>query len=110
VSELLDFLRARLGEDEQVAQAATSNPRWSLDEHDDGIVWAEGLNVVADRLYPADAMHIARWDPARVLALTAALRRALEDFHGEAREWWVIAAIGEALYGGHPGYRQEWRP
>lgn len=116
MDELIGWLREQLDDDERVARAATSNPRWSLDEHGDGIVWAEGLNVVADRLYPDDAKHIARWDPARVLAEVDAKRQRIDWIEGELADdstdetvqW--LARLEALPYAGRPGYREEWRP
>jgi len=78
---LAAFLRARLLDDEKAANAAVwpnhgMGPHWSGDETMGtvtagalGIVW-EACNSVADNA----ARHIARWDPARVLAEVAAKR------------------------------------
>jgi len=71
----------------------------------------------------AVAGHIARHDPARVLAEVRAKRRVLELWErenakryehaeGEARAWLmdeVVAALG-LPYAARPGYNEEWRP
>lgn len=81
-----------------------------------------------------DAGHIARWDPARVLAEVAAKRRILDEhqpidgvsWHGcttcDAQGWGSCGCAGSgdwpcdtvkllALpYADHPDYREEWRP
>src|SRR5690348_9322045 len=89
--ELTEFLRARLDEDEATAQAATAGP-WSVADRGDVMVTGsedaygyphyvtcdfEGLRASVDA---EDADHIARWDPARVLAEVEARRRIVERF------------------------------
>lgn len=43
--------------------------------------------------------HILRWQPARVLALTAALRSLLDNFSHDGAETAAILTLGAALYG-----------
>lgn len=103
--ELVDFLRARLDEDEAAAKAATSGPWWynpgkqwlgpeAFEKYDltkgeefvgyggphpfTGAVCATGPASHAQSM--ADAAHIARHDPARVLAEIEA-KRMLLDLH-----------------------------
>lgn len=105
MNDLVEFLRARLAEDEEAARAATPGPWW----HHPGKQW---LGPEAFEKYdlrqgeefvgyggphpftgavcstgPAgnmqgmkDAAHIARHDPARVLAEVEAKRRIVEDY------------------------------
>jgi len=123
------FLRARLGEDEQVAQDAVRSLRcgchpgsfagaWTSDD-DRVLISAEvGHGVAAASGYgglePEVAAHIACWDPARVLAEVEAKRRVIDEWAVEAYEH--RAALGTALrvltlpYAGHPDYQQEWKP
>lgn len=107
--ELVDFLRARLDEDEAVARAATPGPWWynpgkqwldpeAFEKYDlakgeefvgyggphpfTGAVCATGPASHSQSM--ADAAHIARAaDPARVLAEVDAKRRLLEALLGE---------------------------
>jgi len=84
VDELVAFLRAALDRDEQMALAAHANG-WTAEEsgrHDGEFVIApdhtpSGVGVIFG---PKNAEHIARWDPARVLAEVQAKRRIL-DLH-----------------------------
>ena len=95
-ADLVAFLRARLDEDEQTARAATPGPwRHSPDKHwrKPGTSWFEeavfagpagsgatciaGTGETDDQQSMADAAHIARHDPARVLAEVDAMRRTL---------------------------------
>mgnify|MGYP001472033399 CR=1 FL=1 len=87
---IVEFLRARLNEDAQHARNATPGP-WDTDHvrtRGEMAVLSEWGSVVAayagsDNGYPAhpepmgrgDAEHIARWNPARVLAEVEAKRR-----------------------------------
>lgn len=88
---LLEFLEARLAEDEAAACAATPGP-W---EPREGAVYApdhrpkgySGGSAVSRGSFtegvldhPVNAVHMARWDPARVLA-EVELKRALIRFH-----------------------------
>ena len=103
VDDLIAFLRARLDEDEQAARAATPGP-WQAEPAVDSAYslpsalvfrtdvdrnapwsneWVSPWVVQPDSegsegIEPADAEHIARWDPARVLAEVEAKRRMLE--------------------------------
>jgi hypothetical protein len=58
------------------------------------------------------AEHIARWDPARVLAEVNAKRRILDEavrlmsYDGEFQFLELLALP----YADRPGYREEWRP
>ncbi|MFD7965450.1 DUF6221 family protein [Streptomyces zaomyceticus] len=83
MDDLITFLRARLDEDEQTARAAGARPGpvWRHDS-DSGWVRAarEGDGIATgrqDRLPPEHGRHIARHDPARVLAEVYARRRLL---------------------------------
>lgn len=93
---LVEFLLARLADDEAVARAATTGP-WAVnDDH------APTALTAADRTHPVagprwdvtvfqssgDAYHIARWHPERVLAEVEAKRRIVTEVHrraGDAR-------------------------
>lgn len=91
MSELVDWLRAQLAADERDALCATfcdpedsasgdftewhvdaPNPRWPV-----AVNVANGTAIVAAG-YNGAYEHIARWDPARVLAEVAAKRRIIE--------------------------------
>ena len=101
MDDLAQFLRDRLDEDEKMAGAAAESP-WSVDHGDYtkliygadqsavlcGGCWGGGASVFE---LPADALHIVRHDPARVLAVVKAKRAAIS--HAD-----------------HPDYRDDWRP
>ena len=122
-ADLVAWLRQQLDDDEEVASDAAglsaSRSRWMrdaiscvVDATDNGlIVYGEGTPT------PEQAEHIARHDPARVLAEVDAKRRILDAY--KQTEFGDLArhsALEEALallalpYAGRPGYREEWRP
>ena len=135
---LTDFLLARIAEDETVARAATPGP-WVVRSL--GYVAGGGATSLfgtdvhdAPADHEPDAEHIARHDPARVLAECEAKRRIVEhadafadcEVHpgrksetdcDECIAAWRINMNDEwylrflALpYADHPDYREEWKP
>jgi len=119
MTDLVEFIGARLEEDEAVARAASADDGGI----DDG-VWVyddEWGRVLTDdsSLYSNhdDIVHIARHDPARVLREVAAKRRLVEaadessglrDMVAELYVGGVILRALAAVYGDHPDYRAEW--
>jgi hypothetical protein len=106
MDDLIAFLQARLDEDEHAANA-----------------WLPLGNPTA-----AERNHIARHDPARVLADVAA-KRAIVDLHsphhhGACPVCWLVtkrSSLREDFpcrtlrtlalpHSDHPDYREEWRP
>lgn len=143
MSDLVDFLTARLAEDEQMARdgAFCRGPEWAVSE-EPPFVWgvdppdpqiiASGKPIVrCDDEYGGGlaAPHIARHDPARVLAEVAAKRRIVE-LHSGAHECsrfdrdgeidnctWCLdsdecstVALLASVYVDHSQYRPEWHP
>jgi hypothetical protein len=147
---LVEFLRARLDEDEQVARAARSQ-EWQHDGrnglHDLGPAYCTVIRVssgfshvqadhVCGSVLFADAQHIVRHDPARVLADVEAKRRIVDEYEATqnplvaerasdgaqfvvdpGERWrWHGRGLETALrllalpYADHDGYRDEWRP
>ncbi|NKZ63003.1 hypothetical protein GTG23_07070 [Rhodococcus hoagii] len=129
VSDIVEFLRARLDEDEQTATAATSatfgeDPTWTSKDdgtgpQTHGYVMADHTAVCGhdgdDVLLPV-ADHIARHDPARVLREVEAKRRIL-DLAGEIsrsgaefaeQDYRTVTRALAAVYSDHPDYQQEW--
>ncbi|NUR06730.1 MAG: hypothetical protein HOQ45_06965 [Nocardioidaceae bacterium] len=122
MSDLVNFLLARIAEDEAVARAATPGP-WEWEPETDG--WGDcGPNLVTVAKLPpysdgsigpvaevvgswghdangiavddADAAHIARWDTTRVLAECEAKRRLILACTHEQENWVTV----------RPGVRQ----
>jgi hypothetical protein len=148
MNDLGDFLLARIDDDQDQARYATARP-WQnvrVNEHSDGWnVEARGTDgthydVAVDHARPpegacsvSDAAHIARWDPARVLAECDAKRRivdayfaailaegptvgvdpdpAVDEFAtGTVRALRGVLQLLALPYADHRDYREEWRP
>jgi len=99
MSDLVEFLKARLDEDERAARKTKGR----------------GMTVSL----PAFMVdHMTRWDPARVLREVAAKRRilelgiccacAVEKQPCDHRD--ATLRLLAFPYSTHPDYRQEWRP
>jgi hypothetical protein len=142
--DLVAFLRARLDDDEQAARACASAP-WEVEippmvhvsvqaRRDNKWKWGR-LGYVATVERDEDRAHIARHDPARVLADVEAKRQIVEQHKpaklsylpsrergcvtcSTAQTWDAQAneANCQTLrllalpYADHPDYRDEWRP
>lgn len=78
------------------------------------IAYLAGWSPDHERL--ANAEHIARHDPARVLAEVDAKRRIIEVAIGEMDHgdfgwaWSQVLALLALPYADRPGYQDEWRP
>lgn len=120
--DLVQFLRARLDEDEQTARRVESSWRQIGDT---GVIVAsdgERAEECANGNWSGIAEHIVRHDPARVLREVEAKRVLLDDherFVTERRRMmggWdsypeaspVLVAFA-SIYAGHPDYRVEWQ-
>lgn len=132
MSGIVGFLRARLDEDEAVARAATEGEvnwsHWTFDPRRSVVVTPDEFIVAAgvdkDAMNDPDGEHIARHDPARVLADVAAKRAMIDHVEGCEEqiqgEWGVgpttedtwVEVFGPmaAVYSDHPDYQQEWKP
>jgi hypothetical protein len=150
MDDLVTFLRARLDEDAAAAQAASWDDwydnrwtahhrkqydgRWTIiDQADEGVISTVDPQAADDA---GVAQHIARHDPARVLAEVEA-KRAILRWHSTphtvvdgfcADEGGPCTHRGEAEcslcgetacatlrllalpYADHPDYREDWRP
>jgi hypothetical protein len=114
MSDLAAWLLDRIAEDEAAARA--SGGEWSnglpATIHPDPTVYrtvVAGPRHVCGSILAADAEHIARWDPARVLTECDAKRRiiALGD---KDSDWSDVLALLALPYADAPGWREEWRP
>jgi len=123
--KITEFLQARIAEDEAVARAASPGP-WHTNAEStevlasDDIEVAEGFALSGTQLR-ATTEHIARYDPARVLAECAAKRAIIEDWedpeddgvwegydYGCALTTDRAARALAAAYSDHQDYQQEW--
>ncbi|MGW4703253.1 DUF6221 family protein [Streptomyces sp. NPDC004285] len=121
MDDLIAFLRARLDDDAELALAASPGPWHPDEEHDevlavDDVTVAEGF-ALSGRQLRATVDHIARHDPARVLAEVDAKRRRLDQIAeaiAAGHDSYDLAAVLlplEALpYADHPDYQDTWRP
>lgn len=131
MSDLVEFLRARIAEDERTARATTGP--WKYHRETGGVVLAaagyvpELSEIISTPRKPSDARHMVRWDSARVLAEIKAKRRIVQEL-STVTEWnWPSQSDGavpmeyvEALrhvlklhalpYAEHPDYDEAWRP
>jgi len=125
---IVDFLNARLAEDQAAAEAARDlmDEPWKVipegpeEENYSGEYRISDGVTVAGRVEEAKALHIARHDPARVLREVAAKRAIIEQYEGYVKErmrlmnGWPNLEIPPfmlalaAVYSNHPDYRKEW--
>jgi hypothetical protein len=110
---LAQFLRVCISEDRAAASNAgphTWNQEGYLVVPPDSEVSGRAIGIMTDTRH---AEHIARWDPAHVLA-ECEVKAKLVDLLLSGR-WPDGARLQElrllgALYADRPGYREEWRP
>lgn len=129
MTTLIEFLEARLREDQEAAEAAAVGP-WHMDEsqriyaEDGSYVTSPWTNGERDD----DLHHVVRHHPARVLREVSAKRAILEDIVSAMNgmdlqingEWglgpmdpadYESVALLQLLampYSDHPDYRKEW--
>lgn len=115
MDDLIAFLRARLADDEQIA-LADLNETWKPETDENGTTI--GFAAPMQSLSTARGLHIARHDPARVLAEADAKRRTLircEEALLAANPMLTHFAKETLLdltrpYADHPDYQDTWRP
>ncbi|MCX4801770.1 DUF6221 family protein [Streptomyces sp. NBC_01214] len=136
MDDLVQFLRDRLDEDEQAAQQAIAcefltSGQWLArgpygdDDRFGNMQSEQNEQIIEDGLLWGTVAHIARHDPARVLAEVDAKRRLLAihrrfvDEPGQAClgcaggiEWEAcpVVRLLALPYADHPYFREEWRP
>lgn len=96
MASIVEFLEARIAEDDAAAQAAIAN--YAPDE------WDNPASV--GNYYPADIAFWDRQTPIRVLAECAAKREVLE-LAEDIPCMSVLRALA-AVYSTHSDYQQEW--
>ena len=124
---LTDFLLARIAEDEAVARdASPGTPNWEFSESawhswDVRTVGEKSYQITIDSEGLSDSVidhsagaHVARHDPARVLAECEAKRRVIEECDDYDNPSEVLILADQILrhlalpYADHPDYREEW--
>ena len=135
MSGIAEFVNARLSEYEAMAREAASDDQaqWVATDLEPAVYVADSNMPVAvgpwgGPMDKADADHIVRHDPFRVLReieagrrLLASLKRAQEDFdktlpgdyhrHGAVLAAWTQAARQRAaIWSDHPDYDPAWAP
>jgi hypothetical protein len=136
MTDLVEFLEARITEDEAAAKACSA-AAWSIRDEPDEHLWVDGLSIhAADSNWDAciavaDAEHAVRHDPARILAECAAKRAIIkqaDEATSDRYAWIGEYCVGDkeraeayatdpgklilealaAVYSDHPDYQQEW--
>jgi len=130
--QLVRWLREQIAEDRRIAEEACDGP-WHVDDegYAEAIYSADGTCVIGGGRWGGeasvfdsteDALHVVRWDPARVLHEVEAKRRILDDYERYAAErrramgGWDSREVSPILtalalpYSNRPGYHEEWRP
>ncbi len=95
MDDLVQWLRAQLDADEAAAEAClplhlrvgrfrgAQIPRWRITKSGTGIIDEDGGTLRAQQIFPAEADHVIRHDPARVLRDIDAKRRLLAEVLSE---------------------------
>lgn len=136
-ADLVAFIRAQLDEDERVARRAGGirDLEWTYDRETFHVISGRGQSIAARKpegnpINDVDGEHIARHDPARVLAEVDAKRRILDAWEHALKYDGVVKFGGwescidmcpEAVldnvvkllalpFAGRPGFREEWKP
>lgn len=135
MDDLVAFLNARLDEDERVAlfalcgypegcpevmQPWKRSARWQAGDGRVTVEYVDGppamiapkrpvLVHVARRHDTVTAQHIARHEPARVLADVAAKRQIIELVLGAYAGYSVLTRLA-LPFAEHPDYREDWKP
>ncbi|MFE7752146.1 DUF6221 family protein [Streptomyces sp. NPDC057428] len=129
-SDLVQFLKRRLDEDEEIAKDPThatwATAEWRFSDAGNAPYVDLGTNHLdsVSSLNESEMRHIARHDPARVLAEVDAKRELLSRYEAMVADVLVVTGREAILseyrrvilpslalpYADHPGYRAEWRP
>lgn len=126
--DIVAFIEARLEED-AAAAAAASPGKWSTECHQWNYLWhvrdQGGHELMKDKwtdsgFQHADALHIARHDPERVLRQADSLARLARSFASVLRAFYPEEDAGHlavaifleplaAVWADHPDYNPDWR-
>lgn len=113
--DLVEFIKARLDEDEKLAHEAVDDDyNWLGDssgidqyarEPGTPVIFTSGFFSQGRRPYANP--HIARHDPARVLAQVSAVRRLIDFYEGDWLPDYILAEFA-GVWSDHPDYRAGW--
>ncbi|MEV6696204.1 DUF6221 family protein [Streptomyces sp. NPDC051453] len=110
MDELMQFLRDRLDEEAAEAQAAADEfgAEWTVDEAMASVRSNTGADVVEEPGTPC--AHIARHDPARVLAEVEAKRRLLLWAESAEGGYHLLPVVDNlvGIYSDHPDFDPSW--
>lgn len=128
MTEIADFLRARIAERRALAVAASPGP-WHANEESDEVVAVDGITVadgfaLSGRQLRATVQHIAANDPAYVIAdcdaklwiVNAAeklpeLTARFDQFDNNRDAWARTLRLLAQQFAGHPDHKgEEWAP
>lgn len=115
--DLIEFLRARLDEDERAALGAKGDTPGIWETKSDPATWIV-LYDASGKLTMGQERHIARHDPARVLREVEAHRRIVDEYEASVRRVGVcmsgslrrVVMALATVYDDHADYCEEWRP
>jgi hypothetical protein len=105
VSDLADFLLARIAEDERIARDADPSPWTARKATSSTLV---GSALVLGIVAATDAVHgeyLLRYQPSRVLAECESKRRLVQQLDDGD-----LLRLMVPPYADHPDCREEWRP
>lgn len=136
MADLAEFLLARIAEDKEVAGGSLPPRKWAYKAYGNRL-GGQVLGISEDWRgtgFQQVSEHIARHDPARVLAECEAKRRIVESHEDAGKSWSRSGGIEHACsmcgtadeypvewpcltlrllalpYADHPDYDQSWRP
>lgn len=115
MDDLVAFVRRCFDEDEELARVAAALTRSPWVNEGSTVMCGDGFAVAGvEDGETATAQHIARWDPARVLAEVDAQRTLLDDLVRELDDddtnetaRWYVQLLAQP-YAGREGWRKEW--
>lgn len=145
MADLVEWLRIQLNEDEAAAEDTLSMhvrvgrfrgvgvQRWRITKSGTGVIDEDGGTLRAQQIFPAEAAHVIRHDPARALREANALRQLLALHSPSEFGAWVgddddqmpaCRTCGDltarfpcktlrllaSVYADRDGYQEAWRP
>lgn len=114
MSDLTEFLLARISEDEATARAAFFEPDSEWDDPIEGkdTGWVKRESIVGDcGMDETTAAHMIKWSPARVLVECEAKRTLLFlSEHGCGDDYERVQRALALPYADHPDYLPKWKP